>query len=225
MNKKYNLGFSSLAVVIILLVISLGGYATYHYVITGPSGEEIITDEMIPDEAIEGNNTLTGEEENNAMKGDFSRSNTSDTKSNTSDTKDGDGSITEDGESMTISYSGEVLAGDKAKFINFVKSDYDQAFKTDKLIVLYFYANWCPICKAELPKLYDAFNELNTDQVVGFRVSFNDNETDSDEKNLAREFGVAYQHTKVFLKNGQRIGKWPDSWNKDRYLEEINNAL
>jgi len=36
---------------------------------------------------------------------------------------------------------------------------------------------------------------------------------------------VGYQHTKVFLKNGKRILKAPDSWDKDRYMFEINKAL
>ena len=70
-----------------------------------------------------------------------------------------------------------------------------------------------------------AFNELSSDKVVGFLVNYNDDQTDDDERNLAREFGVAYQHTKVFLKDGQRILKSPESWNKDRYLNELNNVL
>ena len=127
-----------------------------------------------------------------------------------------------EGESI-MKYSGSVIAGSKSLLLDFNKSDYETALKTNKLIVLYFYANWCPICKAEVANsLYPAFNELTTDKVVGFRVNYNDNQTDNDEKNLAREFGVAYQHTKVFVKNGERILKSPESWSKERYLSEIN---
>ena len=119
-------------------------------------------------------------------------------------------------------YSGALLAGTSAPMLDFVKSDYDKALASDKLVVLYFYANWCPICKVEIAQaLYPAFNELTTDQVIGFRVNYNDNETNDDEVGLAREFGVAYQHTKVFVKNGQRILKSPEGWNKDRYINEI----
>lgn len=122
-----------------------------------------------------------------------------------------------------IKYSGSVIAGKLSPLLDFNKTDYDQALSTDKLLVLYFYANWCPICKVEIASaLYPAFNELTGDKVIGFRVNYNDNKTDNDEKNLAREFGIAYQHTKVFLKNGQRVLKSPESWNKSRYLEEIN---
>jgi thiol-disulfide isomerase/thioredoxin len=91
--------------------------------------------------------------------------------------------------------------------------------------VLYFFANWCPICRAEFPLMEQAFNDITHDQVVGFRVNFNDSDTDGDEVSLARQYGVAYQHTKVFVKNGQRILKSPESWPKDRYLSEIKKAL
>ncbi|MEK7617249.1 MAG: thioredoxin domain-containing protein [Patescibacteria group bacterium] len=120
---------------------------------------------------------------------------------------------------------GEVLAGKTSLLYNFTRAKYDEAYVSDKLVVLYFYANWCPECKKEIPELYTAFNELTTDKVIGFRISYNDNETDDDEVSLAKEFGVAYQHTKVFIKNGQRILKSPETWEKQRYLDEIQKAI
>jgi len=121
--------------------------------------------------------------------------------------------------------TGKVLAGKSAPLLDFTKADYDTAVKLDKLIVLYFYANWCPICKVEFPLAQAAFNELTIDKVVGFRVNYKDSDTDADEVALARQFGVAYQHTKVFLKNGKQILKAPDSWDKTRYLTEINKFI
>lgn len=139
-----------------------------------------------------------------------------------------DDAMTEDsGSTMMgdLEFAGQVLAGDKSPLLNFNESDYQKALETDKLIVLYFYANWCPICRVEFPKMQSAFNSLAGDEVVAFRVNYNDNETDSFEESLAREFGVAYQHTKVFVKNGERVLKSPESWNKDRYLAEIEKFL
>ncbi len=122
-------------------------------------------------------------------------------------------------------YSGAVLAGSSSPVIDFNMADYQAAVQSDKLVVLYFYANWCPICRAEVPQMYEAFNELETNEVIGFRVNFNDDQTDSNERELARQFGVPYQHTKVFLKNGQSILKSPEGWDKSRYIFEINKAL
>lgn len=131
----------------------------------------------------------------------------------------------EDGATMA-KYTGTVLAGTSAPLIDYNKADYDAAVKSDKLIVLYFYANWCPICKEETANsLYPAFNELTTDKVVGIRINYKDSETDSDEKALAVQFGIPYQHTKVFVRNGKQILKAPDSWNKMRYLDEIHKAI
>ena len=122
-------------------------------------------------------------------------------------------------------FSGTVLAGSSSPLIDFNKADYEKATQSDKVVVLYFYANWCPVCRFELPELYGAFNDLQSDKVVGFRVNFNDDQTDGNEIDLARQFGVPYQHTKVFVKNNQSILKSSESWNKQRYLTEINKAL
>lgn len=131
----------------------------------------------------------------------------------------------DDGAMMT-KYTGTVLAGKSAPLLEFNEADYDAAIASDKLVVLYFYANWCPICKDEVANaLIPAFNELTTDKVVGIRINYKDNETDSNEKALAVKYGIPYQHTKVFVKDGKQILKAPDGWNKARYTTEINKAL
>ena len=124
-----------------------------------------------------------------------------------------------------MKYSGTKLAGNTAPLLDFTKADYDAAVASGKLVLLYFYANWCPICRAEFPKMQTVFDELTADAVVGFRVNYKDNETNTDETTLAKQFGVAYQHTKVFVRGGDLVSKHPDSWSAERYRKEINDRL
>ena len=201
MIKKSQKGFAMPVIIAIVAVVLVLGGVVY-YANQSRTQEDKMTQEkaMMEKKAME-------QKENDAMM-----------------EKKDEGTMMDEGETM-MKYSGAVLAGTSAPLLDFTKADYDAALKTDKLVALYFYANWCPTCKAEFPIMQEAFNELSTDKVIGFRVYYNDDQTDNDEKNLAKEFGVAYQHTKVFVKNGQRILKSPESWDDKRYDMEISKAL
>ena len=129
-----------------------------------------------------------------------------------------------EGKEMMEGYNGRRLNGNgKIMYLEFNKADYEKALKEKKKILLYFYANWCPICKTEQPNTISAFNEIKDSELIGFRVNFNDGETDVDEKALAKELNVVYQHTKVILVDGKKYGNnYPDSWNKEKYLEALS---
>jgi|GEM_PF-3879685 len=123
-----------------------------------------------------------------------------------------------------VTFGGTVLAGSNAPLIDWNRADYDKAKQSGRLVVLYFYADWCPICRDEVQNaLYPAFNELTRNDVVGFRVNYNDSYTEPAEDDLAREFGVAYQHTKVFLQGNTRVLKSLEKWDKARYHAEIRS--
>lgn len=119
-------------------------------------------------------------------------------------------------------YQGNVLAGTTSPYLQFTKADYQKALSENKIILLDFYANWCPICRSESPHLKSGFDGLTTDKVVGFRVNFNDSDTDDDEKMLASEFDIPYQHTKVLLKNGQEVKRSGQKWDQQTFDQEIN---
>ena len=118
-------------------------------------------------------------------------------------------------------FSGTVLAGSRSQYLIYGKDDYEKALREHKTIILNFYANWCPLCKEEQPEAFSAFNELNDSTIVGFRVNFKDPDTDADEESSAKQFGIPYQHTKVILKDGKKVLKSLESWDKKQYLDEL----
>lgn len=123
------------------------------------------------------------------------------------------------------SFKGAVIAGSSSPLLEFNQRDYTAALESNRVVVLYFYANWCPVCRAEFADTMVAFNSLTEENVVGFRVHFNDDDLTPEMEALAREFGVAYQHTKVFIKNGERVLKSPETWSTERYLTEFANHI
>ncbi len=138
----------------------------------------------------------------------------------TEDDSMADGSTMDDG----MSYSGTVLAGSESPLLEYNQADYDAAIASGKLAVLYFYADWCPICAEEFPKMMDAFDELDGG-VVGFRVNYRDDLVTPEEEQLAREYGISYQHTKVFVKDGERLLKTQETWSKQDYLDNVGDYL
>jgi thioredoxin 1 len=83
-----------------------------------------------------------------------------------------------------------------ANFTTFSQTAYDAAIADGKTIFLDFHANWCPTCLRNAPYIESAFEELNDDNVVGFRVDF-DNSRD-----MQKQFGVLSQSTLVLVRNG-----------------------
>ena len=112
-------------------------------------------------------------------------------------------------------------------FNEFDHEAYEAALKEGKYVFLDFYANWCPICKSESPAIKAAFNALEDDNIIGFQVNFNDNQTDANEKALAKKFNVPYQHAKLVISPNEtvlsRSYKGPSS--EQEILEQIESAI
>ncbi|MFA9288642.1 MAG: thioredoxin domain-containing protein [Weeksellaceae bacterium] len=120
-------------------------------------------------------------------------------------------------------YSGQQIAGTVSPYIIFNNQDYKQALAEGKTVFLEFYASWCPVCRGEAPDIEAGFDQLNDPNIVGFRVNYNDPDTDETEKALAQEYGVTYQHTKVLIKNGEVVLKNGEVWDTERFLNEIKS--
>ena len=79
---------------------------------------------------------------------------------------------------------------------------YEQALHDGKPVFLFFYAEWCPTCRAQEPDIQSIFAELEND-VVGFRVDY-DTETQ-----LKKDFHVTLQHTMIILDSkGEESERW-----------------
>ena len=82
------------------------------------------------------------------------------------------------------------------------------ANSTNSKTVLFFYANWCPTCKPADASFTQNLTQIPADVTV-IRVNYNDTETDQAEKDLAKKYGITYQHTFVQIDaNGSEVTKW-----------------
>lgn len=133
-------------------------------------------------------------------------------------------------ETPSVSPRGQIIAGGVAKYVRFNWDDYQKALSEGKVIYFYFYANWCPICREERPKILEAFNEMSYHDVVGFEVHFNDDEVTEDDKRIAKEFGISYQHTTIihvvgFDKTGKEAFRSFSPISKETIKQKIASLL
>lgn len=138
-------------------------------------------------------------------------------KSSPSTPKESNSETSQATQTPQIGSYGSVISGSSSPFVEFTQVGYKKALADGKIIFLNFYANWCPVCRAEAPIIDSGFDSLNNDKIVGFRVNFKDSETDEDEKKLASEFNIPYQHTKIFLVNGQEADRYPNQWEMEDF--------
>lgn len=80
----------------------------------------------------------------------------------------------------------------RAYYVAYSSGQYDAAHAEGRPVLLYFWASWCPICRAEEPKLKMIVENMDV-PVAGFRVNY-DTETA-----LKQQYRVTYQHTTVIL--------------------------
>ncbi len=93
-----------------------------------------------------------------------------------------------------------------SRYIPYLKDVYDS--NSNKRRVLYFYATWCPSCKAANEDFTKNPDKIPEDVIV-IRTNYNDPDTDQEEKDLAKKYGITYQHTFVQIDStGKEVTKW-----------------
>lgn len=94
----------------------------------------------------------------------------------------------------------------KSRYIIHSQATFEQFI--GKKRILFFYANWCPTCRPVNNDLLSNFDKIPQDFIV-IRINYNDTETDTFEKELAKKYSITYQHTFVQIdEDGNEITKW-----------------
>ena len=104
---------------------------------------------------------------------------------------------------------GDKMMNDKmggSRYVQYSKAALDSASSGRR--VLFFYASWCPTCKPADASFTQDASKI-PDDVTLIRVNYNDPETDQEEKDLAKKYGITYQHTFVQIDGtGKEVTKW-----------------
>ena len=119
----------------------------------------------------------------------------------------------------------EKIAGTTTPYMRYNEVDFNKARSEGKVIYMYFYATWCPICKKERPNILSAFAEMGFGDAIGFEVHFNDDETTQEDQEAARKYGISYQHTTIiFNKKGELVYRSLSPITEDEIISEITKA-
>lgn len=93
-----------------------------------------------------------------------------------------------------------------SRYVEYSKEVFEKAATNRR--VLFFYANWCPICKPADADFKANSSKIPADVTV-IRVNYNDSDTDQEEKDLAKKYAITYQHTFVQIDSqGKEVTKW-----------------
>lgn len=102
-------------------------------------------------------------------------------------------------DAMMMSSNGGIEGS--GEIIHFMDIDDAKMHAHNNPTVLFFYADWCPTCRAELKKIESGQSILKNITVI--IVNYDKS------KELKRKYGVTYQHTYVQIdRDGESIALW-----------------
>ncbi len=97
--------------------------------------------------------------------------------------------------------------------ITVTSQNFNDIIKSEKTVLLDFYADWCGPCQMIAPVVHEIAEE-NGDVIVG-KINVDD------EPQFAVQFGVSSIPTLVVIKNGQQVNKAIGLRSKEQILEMI----
>lgn len=110
----------------------------------------------------------------------------------------------------------QMAMAESGNYVEFAQNSFEEVSSDGQ--VLYFYANWCPTCRAADPEFQESSANLPVKVV---RVNYNDSDTDEAEEALADKYNITYQHTFVQLdENGREVTRWNGG-----SVEELNENI
>lgn len=99
--------------------------------------------------------------------------------------------------------------GDPAKTAGMSQQEYDALFKTDKLVLVDFYADWCAPCKKMAPYLEEIKNTM-ADKVQVVRINADNNQ------DMVKRLGIDALPELLIYKNGNPV------WRNSGFIEKAD---
>ncbi|MDR0971668.1 MAG: thioredoxin [Bacteroidales bacterium] len=96
---------------------------------------------------------------------------------------------------------------------------FDSVVKTDKLVVLDFWAQWCGPCRQIAPIIEELATEYEGKAIIG-KV-----DVDSETNDLSTKFSVRNIPTVIFIKNGELVDKLVGAQSKQTFVSTIEKHL
>ncbi|MFA7104431.1 MAG: thioredoxin [Dysgonamonadaceae bacterium] len=90
----------------------------------------------------------------------------------------------------------------------------DNVLKTDKLVIIDFWAEWCGPCKMVGP-IIEEISEKYKDQVVVGKIDVDNND------GATSKYGIRNIPTVLFIKNGEVVDKLVGAAGKNVFVEKI----
>ena len=94
----------------------------------------------------------------------------------------------------------------------------NEVLRSDKPVLLDFYADWCGPCKMLAPTIEEIADELDGKIAVG-KVDVDEN------RELAVKYGVMSIPTVIYFKNGEEVTRLIGVQSREKLLETANKLL